>query len=293
MWINSFLQYLQFEKKYSIRTIEEYENDLRQFESYLREYDTKEGVITVDSKDIRRWIAFLMEHNFAPSSIRRKVSAISSFYKYLMKENKIAVNPVRGIAVPKLKKRLPVFLGAKEMEVLLNKEVDPDDFEQVRNRLLLEILYVTGMRRMELVNLKKNDISFASKTFRVLGKGNKEREIPFSDQLIPDLQNYLAMREKIAQTGENAFFVHTKGHALKPADVYAIVHSILQQCPMLSKKSPHVLRHTFATNMLNKGADLRSVKELLGHASLSSTEIYTHVALEELKQMYKKAHPRA
>lgn len=293
MWINSFLQYLQFEKKYSIRTIEEYENDLRQFESFLKENEAELTLITVESKNIRRWIAFLMERNFAPSSIRRKISAISSFYKYLMKENKLNANPVRGITAPKLKKRLPVFLSAKEMETLLNEEVDPDNFEQVRNRLLLEILYVTGMRRMELIGLKKNNVSFTSKTFRVLGKGNKEREIPFSDQLIPDLQHYLTMREQIALGGEDAFFIHIKGYALKPGDVYAIVHGILQQCPVLGKKSPHVLRHTFATNMLNKGADLRSVKELLGHASLSSTEVYTHVALKELKQMYKKAHPRA
>lgn len=293
MLINSFLQYLQFEKNYSLRTVEEYENDLRQFEAFLKEEDNTLSISAVDGKSIRRWIAVLMERNFAPSSVRRKISALSSFYKYLMKRGLLSVNPVHGVVVPKLKKRLPVFIGVKEMEDLLNGEVDASDFKSVRNHLILEILYLTGMRRQELTSLKTTDVSLSSLSFRVLGKGNKEREIPFSSQLLPEIQNYLQLRNEVVAENVNTFFVHEKGQALTSRCVYIIIHEMLQACPTLGKKSPHVLRHTFATNMLNKGADLRSVKELLGHASLSSTEIYTHVALEELKQMYKKAHPRA
>ena len=293
MMIDSFLGYLQFERNYSLRTIGEYKTDLCQFEEFLNNEFSGLSIESVDGKHIRRWVASLVEANLAPSSVRRKLSALSSFYKYLMREGRVAANPARKVTAPRLKKRLPSFAGAKEMERLLDEPYDGDDFTQTRDHLILMVLYLTGMRRMELITLKTGDVSLSARLFRVVGKGNKEREIPFSPQLTPELEHYLNMRGQVAAATTSEFFVHAKGRAMKPNEVYTIVHRKLQSCPTLSKKSPHILRHTFATNLLNEGADLRSVKELLGHASLSSTEVYTHVALEELKNLYKKAHPRA
>ena len=295
MAIESFLRYLQFERNYSSRTIKEYKNDLLGFETFLKSELPNTSITSVDGKCVRRWMASLMasSRKYSPASIRRKLSALNSFYKYLMREKIIVTNPARKAVAPKLKRRLPAFVGVKEMERLLDEPFDTTNFEQTRNHLIVEIFYLTGMRRMELITLKTTDVSLTSQNFRVLGKGNKEREIPYSPRLLPTIENYLQMRNEIAPSTTENFFVHTKGRALKPHEVYLIIRNLLQGCSTLSKKSPHVLRHTFATHLLNEGADLRSVKELLGHASLSSTEIYTHVALEELKQMYKKAHPRA
>ena len=293
MIIDSFLGYLQFERNYSLRTIEEYKNDLHQFEDFLRKEFSELSINSVDEKHIRRWIASLIESGFAPSSVRRKLSSLSSFYKYLIRESLTTTNPARKVTAPKIKKRLPAFVSVKEMERLLNEPYDTDNFEQTRNHLILKTLYLTGMRRMELVTLKASDVSLTSQLFRVVGKGNKEREIPFSSQLTPEIEHYLRLRGQVAAATTEALFVHGKGRPMRPDEIYTIIHKTLSGCPTLSKKSPHILRHTFATNLLNEGADLMSVKELLGHASLSSTEVYTHVALEELKQMYKKAHPRA
>jgi len=296
MPISLFLQYLQYEKNYSTHTVAAYENDLRQFMQFVYGEETFNPQ-AINTKIIREWIVSMMEEGYSPHSVNRKLSSLKSFYRYLYRYKHIDQNPLKKIAGPKTNKALPYFVKDKDMETLL-----PDDwtegeektFENERNKAILDVLYSTGMRCAELVGLKEGDVDFSAQLIKVTGKRNKQRLIPFSVPLKTSLQDYCNIRdEKTDKQEASAFFTRTDGRPLTNNMVYHIVRKKLTEVPNLSKRSPHVLRHTFATSMLNNGADLNAVKELLGHASLSSTEVYTHTTFEELKKTYHLAHPRA
>ena len=293
MTIESFLWYLQYEKNYSTHTVESYKNDLCQFKEFVFG-DSAFHPETIDDVWVRRWIVSLMNENYSPLSVNRKLSSLKSFFKYLSKNKYIETSPIRNIRGPKVKKPLPHFVKDLDMDKLFSGWDGEDTFEGERDKAILDVFYTTGIRCAELAGLKDGDVDFQNKMIKVTGKRNKQRLIPFSDTLRDVLQSYINIRsETIELTGGNAFFVRKNGKTLSNAIIYGIVNKRLSEIPNLSKKSPHVLRHTFATSMLNNGADLNAVKELLGHASLSCTEVYTHTTFEELKKAYHLAHPRA
>jgi integrase/recombinase XerC len=293
MLIESFLQYLQYEKNYSSHTVEAYKSDLQCFKQFV----SGEEIFNpraVDAIIVRRWIVSLMEDEYSPLSVNRKLSSLKSFFKYLCKYKEIETSPVKKIVGPKVNKPLPYFVKDAEMERLLVTLETEDSFEGKRDRAILDLFYSTGIRCAELVGLNNEDVDFGAQLIKVTGKRNKQRLVPFSKLLKEVLQIYLSARdEKIQEGDRKTFFVRKNGHPLSNSVVYRIVKKRLSVAPNLSKKSPHVLRHTFATSMLNNGADLNAVKEILGHASLSSTEVYTHTTFEELKKAYHQAHPRA
>ena len=293
MLIESFLQYLQYEKNYSSHTVEGYRDDLFQFKQFIcgeETFNPKE----VDALIIRRWIVFLMEKGYSPLSVNRKLSSLKSFFKYLCRYNHIETSPVKKVVGPKTSKPLPHFIKEKEMDNLFSYMDGDNSFEGVRDRAILDVFYTTGIRCAELVGLKDEDIDFNAGLIKVTGKRNKQRLIPFSDKLKETILTYLSGRqEEVESVFDGCLFVRKNGKSLSNSIVYEIVKKRLAEIPNLSKRSPHVLRHTFATSMLNSGADLNAVKELLGHASLSSTEVYTHTTFEELKKTYHQAHPRA
>jgi integrase/recombinase XerC len=293
MLIESFLQYLQYEKNYSLHTVEAYKNDLYCFKQFISG-DEPFNPRTIDAVIVRRWIVSLMEDEYSPLSVNRKLSSLKSFFKYLCKYKEIETSPIKKIVGPKVNKPLPYFVKDAEMERLLLSLETEDSFEGKRDRAILDLFYSTGIRCAELVGLKNEDIDFGSYLIKVTGKRNKQRLVPFSKLLKEVLQIYSSARDEEIQNGDKqTFFVRKDGRPLSNSVVYHIVKKRLAETPNLSKKSPHVLRHTFATSMLNNGADLNAVKEILGHASLSSTEVYTHTTFEELKKAYHQAHPRA
>ena len=293
MLIDSFLDYLRYERNYSNYTIEAYSKDLRQFEEYVKL--NKESVFVpgdVDADLVRSWIVSLMDEKISPVSVNRKLSSLKSFFKFLMKQGSISVNPLRLIPGPKTKKPLPYFVRDKEMELLLDGDGFDEDFEGVRDRLILEMLYDTGIRRSELIGIQDSDVDFGAMQIRVTGKRNKQRLIPFAEGLKNLIQAYTEVRNREVGSESGWFFVRKNGEQLSAGIVYTIVKKKLSEIPTLAKRSPHVLRHSFATSMLNNGAELNAVKELLGHSSLASTSVYTHTTFEELKKVYH-AHPRA
>ena len=293
MLIDSLLDYLRYEGNYSNYTIEAYSKDLRQFEEYVKL--NKESVFVpgdVDADLVRSWIVSLMDEKISPVSVNRKLSSLKSFFKFLMKQGSISVNPLRLITGPKTKKPLPYFVRDKEMELLLDGDGFDEDFEGVRDRLILEMLYDTGIRRSELIGIQDSDVYFGAMQIRVTGKRNKQRLIPFAEGLKNLIQAYTEVRNREVGSESGWFFVRKNGEQLSAGIVYTIVKKKLSEIPTLAKRSPHVLRHSFATSMLNNGAELNAVKELLGHSSLASTSVYTHTTFEELKKVYH-AHPRA
>ena len=293
MLIDSFLDYLRYERNYSNYTIEAYSKDLRQFEEYVKL--NKESVFVpgdVDADLVRSWIVSLMDEKISPVSVNRKLSSLKSFFKFLMKQGSISVNPLRLITGPKTKKPLPYFVRDKEMELLLDGDGFDEDFVGVRDRLILEMLYDTGIRRSELIGIQDSDVDFGAMQIRVTGKRNKQRLIPFAEGLKNLIQAYTEVRNREVGSESGWFFVRKNGEQLSAGIVYTIVKKKLSEIPTLAKRSPHVLRHSFATSMLNNGAELNAVKELLGHSSLASTSVYTHTTFEELKKVYH-AHPRA
>ena len=293
MLIESFLKYLQYEKNYSSHTVVSYENDLFQFKEFAFGENPFDPV-AIDSVLTRRWMMSLMEEGYSPLSVNRKLSSLKSFFKYLCRYGYIKTSPVANLKGPKINKPLPYFVKDMDMERVFTHWDDQDEFEGERDKLILDVFYTTGIRCAELVGLKDGDIDFGSKLLKVTGKRNKQRLIPFSIVMAEELQSYINIREQEVENREgNSFFIRKNGKPLSNSIVYGIVNKRLSEIPNLSKKSPHVLRHTFATSMLNNGADLNAVKELLGHASLSSTEVYTHTTFEELKKAYHQAHPRA
>lgn len=291
--IDSFLDYLRYERNYSEYTINAYFKDLQQFEDFVKE--KKEGIFVpgeVDTDIVRNWIISLLDNKISPVSVNRKLSSLKSFFKFLMKQGFVSVNPLRFVTGPKTKKPLPTFVKEKDMEELLDGDGFDEDFEGVRDRLVLEMLYDTGVRRSELVGLQDTDIDYDAMLIRVTGKRNKQRLIPIAERLKNLMLAYTEVRNREVDAGCGWFFVRKNGEQLSTGILYTIVKKRLSDIPTLAKCSPHVLRHSFATSMLNNGAELNAVKELLGHSSLASTSIYTHTTFEELKKVYH-AHPRA
>lgn len=290
----SFIQYIKFEKRFSPHTVMAYESDLEQFFKYILETYEIENPADVNHSMVRSWIVSLMEHKITPKSITRKVTSLKSFYKFLLRNGDITSNPMQKVQAPKISKRLPVYVEEQNMQILFSEVDFGEGFIGLRDKMLMELFYATGMRLSELVNLTDQDFDIGNCQVKVLGKRNKERLIPFADTLKALVIEYLGEKRKqdFAEQSER-FFVGENGKPISPKKPYTIVNKYLKQATTISKKSPHVLRHTFATHMLNNGADLNSVKELLGHANLSATQVYTHNTIEKLKQVYKQAHPRA
>lgn len=293
MFIDSFIGYLKAERGYSACTLKAYGTDLRAFEEYLQGVDESLSLLEADDDIVRRWVSSLMDEKKAASSVGRKLSSLRAFYSYLCNEGLVAVSPVQNIPSPKRRKRLPSFVKEQEMDAILDGAFG-DDFESQRDKLIIMLFYETGARLAELVNLDVSSVDFSNGVIKVDGKRNRQRVIPFVGELREHLLSYIMVREKVAPAGETAFFVSGKGSRVSRSCVYRLVRRILTDNGVqLSKRSPHVLRHSFATAMLNNDADLGVVKELLGHRQLATTEIYTHLTFEELKDFYKKAHPRA
>jgi len=290
----SFLQYLQIEKRYSLHTVRSYLNDLDQFYQFLLSLGLPEDPVGVTSHDIRAWIVSMLENNYSTVSVHRKISCLRVFYRYLRKEGIVKNDPLEKVVLPKRKKSLPVFIEEEAMNKLLDNFSFGDDFAGIRNRTIIELLYLTGMRRSELIGLKDNDVDLSDGSLKVTGKRNKQRIIPLVRPFIKRLDEYVRVRnENVTILNNGWFFITDKGNKLYDKYVYNTVNSYLAFVTTIEKKSPHILRHTFATHMLNRGADLNSIKELLGHANLSATQIYTHNTFEKLKKVYKQAHPRA
>ncbi len=291
--IEKYTRYLRYEKNYSLHTEISYSEDLSQFAVFLAEHFSDTDINHVDRDIIRMWIVSMMEKKISPRSVNRKLSAVKSFYRYLQKIGEVTVNPASKVNGPKVGRPIPAFANGADMEKVLDEENYGDSFESLRDHIIIELFYVTGIRRAELIGLKDVDVDFSSETIQVTGKRNKQRLIPFGDGMKQSLEQYIAVRNKEVGNQSGYLFVKNNGEPLYPMLVHRIVTSNLQQIETLAKVSPHVLRHSFATGMLNNGADINAVKELLGHASLAATEIYTHTSFEELKRIYNKAHPRA
>ena len=289
----SFLEYLSLERNYSERTVVSYEADLTQFESYLKGVDETLDYITADADLVRGWVMQLMEHQYTETSVNRKLSSLRSFYRYLLRKGVVQADPMQKIVGPKKKKPLPVFVKEADMNKLLDETDFGDSFIGVRDRLILEVFYVTGIRLSELIGLRDADVDLSAGVIKVTGKRNKQRLIPFGEELKTDLQAYLDARVAYYDGVPEAFFIRKDGRKLYSHMVYVLVKKNLSKVVTLKKRSPHVLRHSFATSMLNNHAELEAVKELLGHESLTTTEVYTHTTFEELKKIYEQAHPRA
>ena len=292
--IKSFLKYIDFEKRYSAHTVVSYKNDLDQFSVFLTSFDVHLNLLLVTHSHIRSWIISLVEDKIAPSSINRKIASLRSYYKFLVRSGIIADDPSVRLKALRTPKRLPQFAQEIEMQRLFESVDFGNDFSGVRDQLLLELLYATGMRRAELIELKVSSINTEKSQVKVLGKRNKERVIPLNIEVAKLIQKYLQLREVECMSEANNFLLLTdKGQPLYEAFVYRKVKKYLGAATSLDKNSPHVLRHTFATHLLNNGADLNAVKELLGHSSLAATQVYTHNSLDKLKKVFEKAHPKA
>lgn len=291
--IEKYIKYLRYEKNFSLHTEISYSTDLRQFADFLKDHFPETDIKTLDSDIIRLWIVSLMEAKTSPRSVNRKISTLKSFYKYLLRVNEATVNPAKKIRGPKTPKPIPAFVNNTDMNEILDDTNFNSSFESLRNQIIIELFYVTGIRRAELIGLKDTEVDFSGETIQVTGKRNKQRIIPFSDGMKALLEKYIGKRNREIEKISDYLFVRENGKQLYPMLVHRIVNENLKNIPTLSKTSPHVLRHSFATSMLNDGADINAVKELLGHSSLAATEIYTHTSFEELKQIYNKAHPRA
>ena len=290
--IEDFLIYLQAEKRYASHTIKAYKNDLNQFHAFCQEHD-KEGM-DLHFRIIRSWVVHLMDEGYSSRSVHRKLTSLRTYCKFLIRLGELDSNPLDRVLKPKLNKRVPAFVEEAKMDQLLDDFEFGDDFEGVRNRLVLDLLYQTGMRRSELIGLHMGAVDLPGKNLKVLGKRNKERMIPLNEELALSLQQYMLLREKVVQDPEEERLILTaRGKPVYDKLVYRIVNKYLALVTTLDKKSPHVLRHTFATHMLNSGADLNAIKELLGHANLSATQVYTHNTFKKLKSIYNQAHPRA
>lgn len=291
MHINEFIDFIQHEKRGSKHTIIAYKHDLLTFEAYLqKEFST--ALVDVNYQMIRSWVVQLMEEGMEAKSVNRKISSLKSFYKFLVKKEVIKINPLNRVISPKIPKRLPSFVEEKKMSNLFGQVQFKDDFSGQRDRLILEIFYSTGMRLSELINIKKSDIN--DKSVKVLGKGNKQRIIPLTSQVLDVIHIYLQKAQGLNLERENDYLLVTeKGRKMNPKFVYNKVNSYLAQVTSMEKKSPHVLRHTFATHLLNNGADINAIKELLGHSSLAATQVYTHNSIEKLKNIYTNTHPLA
>lgn len=295
MNISLFLQYLSYERNYSRQTIRSYREDLQLFERFLKTLDEEIIWESVDASIIRQWVLSMMNAGEKNSTVNRRLSALRAFYRYYLREGKTDVNPANNVTGPKRVKVLPYFIKEKDMDRLLDNDIYfPDGWMGMRDRLIIQTFYMTGMRRGELVGLNDADVRTEEGIIKVYGKGKKERLIPIGEEEAKAIIAYKTMRNaQVPEKKDDAFFVSRQGKRLSAAGVLRVVEKYLSLVSTAKKRSPHVLRHTFATSLLNHHADLRSVQELLGHARLATTEIYTHVSFEELKKIYNEAHPRA
>lgn len=294
--VEGFISYVSKEKRFSRHTVTAYSKDLQQFIEYLQNSLEISAFSEVDHHDIRSWIISVLEdEKLQAVSVNRKISCLRSFYKYLVRNQLVDKNPMERITSLKTKKKLPLFLEQGQMENLLDQMDFGDDFAGIRDKLLIELLYCTGMRRAELIGLKSSNVNISKNEIKVLGKRNKERIIPLSNSVMSLIAGYLKRLEMEFGIGfQNEFLlVNDSGVQMSDGFVYRKVNRYLRLVTTIEKKSPHILRHTFATHMLNNGADLNAIKELLGHASLSATQVYTHNSIDKLTQIYKQAHPRA
>lgn len=292
--IDSFLKYIEFEKRYSSHTVTSYNNDLEQFKVFLTSLDASLNLELVSYHHIRSWIIALVEDKISPTSINRKMATLRSFYKFLLKSNRINKDPSVQLKALRTPKRLPQFAQEVEIQRLFELADFDDSFSGVRDQLLMELLYATGIRRAELMGLKIEAVNIEKRQIKVVGKRNKERVIPLHIEVVKLIQKYLKLREVEFMGGDNDYLLLTdKGQPLYETFVYRKVKKYLGDSTSLEKKSPHILRHSFATHLLNNGADLNAVKELLGHSSLAATQVYTHNSLDKLKKVFENAHPKA
>lgn len=290
--MKSFLQYLENEKRYSAHTLIGYETDIKQFQSFLKETFDQAEDTSVTSVMVRSWVVNLLEHGLNPRSVNRKLSSLKTYYRFLKKEGAVEINPMTAVVSPKTAKRLPEFVPEGDMQSLLGPEMFEDDFKGYRDKLIMELLYMTGIRKAELISIDVSDVDLQQGVIKVTGKRNKQRIIPIGKRLSETIGKYLHVRDQVTPVDDNLLLTEA-GKKLYPKLVYRVVNLYLGKASSVTKKSPHVLRHTFATHMLNNGADLNAIKELLGHANLSATQVYTHNSIEKLKNVYKQAHPRA
>ncbi len=296
--IKSFLNYLEYEKRYSKHTVSAYKKDLKDLEEYLKRREDDgyglDEVKEVEFFHLRSWIVVLLgDKKLTSKTINRKIAAVKSFFKFLLREGVVEVNPTTKLIAPKISKRLPEYVEEKQMDILLNKLVFPEGYEGHRDKTIIELLYATGMRRAELIGLDTGDVDFSAKTIRVLGKRNKERLIPLSSKLLEILNLYIEDRKNTFPViEETSLFLTGRGKRMYPKLVYNLVKKYLSFVTTTDQRGPHTLRHTFATHLSNRGADLNAVKELLGHANLSATQIYVHNSIERLRKVYEQAHPR-
>lgn len=292
--IGSFIRYLKYERRYSSNTVLSYESDLQQLTTFLNSNYPELNIQEVNHSILRSWVVDLSESGLSSKSINRKIIAARSFYKFLVKTGELKSNPASKLTLLKTPKNLPHFVRQDEMTSLLDNLEFSDSFEDQRDKLLLEILYGTGIRENELINLRESDINFIDQQIKVLGKRNKERIIPITKSLINQIKIYQQKKkESFPENGNFYLIVTDKGSKCYPMFIYRKINKYLKLFTHVEKSSPHILRHTFATHLLNKGADLNAVKDLLGHKSLASTQVYTHNTLEKLKEIFEQAHPRA
>jgi integrase/recombinase XerC len=292
--LQHFLDYLKFQKRYSQHTIISYQTDLIAFFDFTQLTFGNIALVDIKATFIRTWLANLKEQGIEAKSINRKISTLKSFFKHQLKEQSIVVSPMETIVSLKVSKRLPQFVQQEDITTLFQYVEFPDNWHGYTDRILLHLFYNTGMRQAELLCLKESQIDTYKKSIKVLGKGNKERIIPVSVQLLDMLDDYIAKKKILFEKYDSeVLLINEKGKKLYPKYVYATVNKYLSKITTISKKSPHVLRHTFATHLMNSGADLNAVKELLGHSSLAATQIYTHNTIDKLKDIHKKAHPKA
>ncbi|HEX6847125.1 MAG TPA: tyrosine-type recombinase/integrase [Chitinophagaceae bacterium] len=293
--IQSFIDYLKFEKRYSAYTIRSYFDDLVQFFDFLDQHFGKLTITEISSGFIRSWLASLKDDHLSSRTINRKISTLKSFFKFQLKQGKIENTPMGNIITPKISKRLPVFIKEKDLADLTHAlSAHTEDWDSLNTKMLITIFYSTGMRLSELINLREKQVDFSKRQLKILGKGNKERIIPAGVDLLTAIKEYINEKRKVFGKPDEVLLVNPKGRKLYPKYAYNLVKTILtEEVKTLDKKSPHVLRHSFATHLMNNGANLDAVKELLGHTSLASTQVYTHNTIEKLKNVYKKAHPKA
>lgn len=295
-WIEDFIEYLRFERNYSSKTTEGYQADLEAFERFYEAIDSDLSWADMPPDIVRQWVVEMMDKGNVATSVRRRLSSLRSFYKFLLRRGLVTKDPVHNMPGPKAEKKLPAYVREKEMDRLFDGDFFSDDYQGFRDRMILLTFYTTGIRLSELVGLNDKDVDLDQMQLKVTGKRNKQRIIPYGDEFGDSLRQYLEQRDAFAERfgGSTSLFLDERsGQRLTPAKVRILVKKYLSMVTTQQRNSPHVLRHTFATAMLNHQADLQSVKELLGHESLSTTEIYTHTTFEQLKEMYNQAHPRA
>jgi integrase/recombinase XerC len=290
--VNAFLAYLQFEKRYSLHTITAYSNDLVQFFDFIETQYDKVPLEQISGSMVRSWLAGMKETEMTGKSLNRKISSLKSFFKYQIRQERLVKSPMETVISPKITKRLPAFVAEQDMEQLLANLSFAEGWKGYTEKMVIQLFYATGMRLSELILCKESQLDASKSVIKVLGKGNKERILPISKNLAQELVQYMQEKPSLAK-GNPHLFVTEKGKSLQARAVYSFVKFYLSQVTTLQKKSPHVLRHSFATHLMNNGADLNAVKELLGHASLAATQVYTHNTIEKLKEVFAKAHPKA